>query len=39
MIKSMRNHTISRQMRKVFYRECLKKIERNEEENKKQEEM
>ena len=32
LIKSMRNHTISRQMRKVFYQECLKKIERNEEE-------
>ena len=32
MIKSMRSHTISRQMRKVFYQECLKKIERNEEE-------
>ena len=28
----MRSHTISRQMRKVFYQECLKKIERNEEE-------
>lgn len=34
MIKSMRSHTISRQMRKVFYQECLKKIERNEEELK-----
>lgn len=34
LIKSMRNHTISRQMRKVFYQECLKKIEKNEEENK-----
>ena len=32
LIKSMRSHTISRQMRKVFYHECLKKIERNEEE-------
>ena len=32
LIKSMRSHTISRQMRKVFYQECLKKIERNEEE-------
>ena len=31
LIKSMRSHTISRQMRKVFYQECLKKIERNEE--------
>ena len=27
----MRSHTISRQMRKVFYQECLKKIERKEE--------
>lgn len=32
LIKSMRSHGISRQMRKVFYQECLKKIERNEEE-------
>lgn len=32
LIKSMRSHTISRQMRKIFYQECLKKIERNEEE-------
>ena len=32
LIKSVRSHTISRQMRKVFYQECLKKIERNEEE-------
>lgn len=32
LIKSMRSHTISIQMRKVFYQECLKKIERNEEE-------
>ena len=32
LIKSMRSHTISRQMRKVFYQECLKKIERNKEE-------
>ena len=32
LIKSMKSHTISRQMRKVFYQECLKKIERNEEE-------
>lgn len=31
LIKSMRSHGISRQMRKVFYQECLKKIERNEE--------
>ena len=30
LIKSMRSHTISRQMRKVFYQECLKKIERKE---------
>ena len=30
--KSMRSNTISRQMRKIFYQECLKKIERNEEE-------
>lgn len=29
LIKSMRSHTISRQMRKIFYQECLKKIERN----------
>lgn len=28
----MRSHTVSRQMRKMFYQECLKKIERNEEE-------
>ena len=34
IIKSMRSHTISRQMRKVFYQECLKKIERNEEPEK-----
>lgn len=34
LIKSMRSHTISRQMRKVFYQECLKKIERNKEEQK-----
>lgn len=32
LIKSMRSHTVSRQMRKMFYQECLKKIERNEEE-------
>ena len=31
LIKSMRSHTISRQMRKIFYQECLKKIERSEE--------
>lgn len=30
LIKSMRSHGISKQMRKVFYQECLKKIERNE---------
>ena len=30
LIKSMRSHTISRQMRKVFYQECLKKLERKE---------
>lgn len=34
LIKSMRSHSISRQMRKVFYQECLKKIERKEEEPK-----
>ena len=34
MIKSMKSHSISRQMRKVFYQECLKKIERNEENQK-----
>ena len=28
LIKSMRSNTISRQMRKIFYQECLKKIER-----------
>ena len=28
LVKSMRSNTISRQMRKVFYQECLKKIER-----------
>ena len=32
LIKSMRSNTISRQMRKMFYQECLKKIEKNEEE-------
>ena len=26
----MRSHGISKQMRKIFYQECLKKIERNE---------
>jgi IS30 family transposase len=31
LIKSVRSNNISRQMRKVFYQECLKKIERNEE--------
>ena len=31
LVKSMRSHTISRQMRKIFYQECLKKIERKEE--------
>ena len=31
LVKSMRSNTISRQMRKVFYQECLKKIEREEE--------
>lgn len=30
----MRSNSISRQMRKVFYQECLKKIERNEENQK-----
>lgn len=34
LIKSMRSNTISIQMRKVFYQECLKKIERNKEEQK-----
>ena len=34
LIKAMRSNTISRQMRKIFYQECLKKIERNEEEIK-----
>lgn len=29
LIKSVRSHGISKQMRKVFYQECLKKIERN----------
>lgn len=32
LIKAVRSNTISRQMRKIFYQECLKKIERNEEE-------
>ena len=35
LIKSMRSNTIGRQMRKVFYQECLKKIERNKEEKGK----
>ena len=30
LIKSIRSHGISRQMRRIFYQECLKKIERNE---------
>ena len=30
LIKSVRSHGISREMRKVFYQECLKKIERKE---------
>ena len=30
LIKSMKSYTISRQMRKIFYQECLKKIERKE---------
>lgn len=30
LIKSMRSNTISRSMRKIFYQECLKKIERKE---------
>lgn len=30
LLKSIRSNTISRQMRKVFYYECLKKIERKE---------
>lgn len=34
LIKTVRSHGISKQMRKVFYQECLKKIERNEEEIK-----
>ena len=34
LIKSMRSNTISGQMRKIFYQECLKKIERNKEENR-----
>lgn len=38
LIKSMRSHTISRQMRKVFYQECLKKIERNKEKENENEE-
>ena len=35
LIKSIRSHTISRQMRKIFYQECLKKIERNKENEEK----
>lgn len=31
LMKAMKSNTISRQMRKIFYQECLKKIERNEE--------
>lgn len=31
LIKSIRSNTISRQMRKIFYQECLKKIERKQE--------
>lgn len=31
LMKAMRINTISRQMRKIFYQECLKKIKRNEE--------
>ena len=31
LVKSMKSHVISRQMRKVFYQECLKRIERKEE--------
>ena len=31
LIKSMRSNTISRQMRMVFYQECLKRMERKEE--------
>lgn len=34
LIKSVRSHGISKQMRKVFYQECLKKIERNQEKPK-----
>lgn len=30
LMKSIRSHGISKQMRKIFYQECLKKIERNE---------
>lgn len=30
LLKSVKSNTISRQMRKIFYYECLKKIERNE---------
>lgn len=31
LMKSINSNTISRQMRKIFYQECLKKIERKEE--------
>lgn len=34
LIKSIRSHGISKQMRKVFFQECLKKIERKEEKGK-----
>lgn len=34
LIKSVRSHGISKQMRKVFYQECLKKIERKQEKPK-----
>lgn len=34
LIKSVRSHGISKQMRKVFYQECLKKIERSQEKSK-----
>ena len=36
LIKSMRSHSVNRQMRKVFYQECLKKIERNEEKQEQE---
>jgi len=32
LVKAVRSHRISKQMRKVFYQECLKKIEREEQE-------